>query len=673
MVKYIRSSYVHVKKIVSRFISCFIVLCVLFFMIRCAEMIYDRLLHGHLTAWWEVLLTGIIKDLTFLMTIGGWAFLIYFLLSLASEKLARAVFIVIAVTLCLVHLVLSQYFLTTLTALGADLWHYSPRDIWQIIAAAGIKWSVILVVVLIMLIATWSLARLPRRIKMAPTAALALIVLFVICEDFNLAAKANIWRNDSSEYGNSLSINKSYYFFKESIDYFFPPPAEVSIYADTFLDYKNDASIRFRYPDEVNYPFLHQDETPDVLSPFFSKGEHRPNVVIVIVEGLGRAYANEGAYLGSFTPFLDSLAGHSLYWQNFLSQAGRTFASLPSILASLPFGKSGFTELPHMPEHLSLLSLLKYNGYKTGFYYGGDAVFDNMSGFLQQNAIDQIHDIQSFPADYTKLPENDQGFCWGYGDQELMRYYNATLANTDTPYCNVLLTVASHEPFLVNRQEFYLARFEQRMKELHFDEERKADARDYKMQYASILYVDDALRQLFHRYMQRPEFNNTIFIITGDHRMPEIPMRDKLDRYRVPMILYSPLLSRAAKFNGVSTHFDITPSMLQLLKRQYQVKMPSLAAWVGSGLDTSYIFENRHGYPLMQTKHYMIDFIQGNHMLIGNDLYEVSNDLALTAVNDKEKLAQLRHGFERFRRKNRQMITGAKLLPDSVYMHYFPR
>lgn len=665
MIRYTSISVVHVKKTVSVFISWFLVLCALFLLLRCMEMAYDRLLHGRLPAWWNVWLTGIVKDIFFLMGISIWAYLGYFLISLLSKKLADMLLTVTATMLCLVHLVLSQYFLITLTALGADLWDYSAWDIWQTIVATGIKWSVILVLVTIIALAAWSIVKLPRKVKINPALGMVLIVLFAISEGFDLAATANTWRNNSSEYGNSLSINKSYYFYKQSIEHFFPAQTDdADLYAAGAIS--NDSN-------NMVYPFLHTDETPDVLSAFIRKSNSKPNIVMVVVEGLGRAYSNEGAYLGSFTPFLDSLARHALYWENFLSEAGRTFAVLPSLLASLPFGKTGFTELDSsMPAHLSLISLLKHNGYETSFYYGGDAQFDNMAVFLQKNAIDHIYDLLSFPTGYSKLPVNGQGFNWGYGDKELFRYYFSTPFSR-APYCNILLTVASHDPFLVNQQDAYLARFEQRMNELAFDDDVKAARRDYKMQFASILYVDDALQEFFNSYAKLPDFNNTIFIITGDHRMPEIPMRDKLDRYHVPLIIFSPLLTRPAKFSAVSTHFDVTPCILQLLKNQYQLQVPLLVAWVGNGLDTAYEFVNRHAYPLMQSKNHMIDFIQGDHMIVGNDLYRINSNMALTPVNDKDKLEQLQRNFKRFKQKNRQVISGAKLLPDSIYRQYFPR
>jgi phosphoglycerol transferase MdoB-like AlkP superfamily enzyme len=67
-----------------------------------------------------------------------------------------------------------------------------------------------------------------------------------------------------------------------------------------------------------------------------------PNLVFIIVEGLGRNFSGPGARLGSFTPFLDELAGRSLYFENFLSGQGRTFGVLTTVFGSLPFGETAW-------------------------------------------------------------------------------------------------------------------------------------------------------------------------------------------------------------------------------------------------------------------------------------------------------------------------------------------
>ncbi len=243
---------------------------------------------------------------------------------------------------------------------------------------------------------------------------------------------------------------------------------DVDIYADYYIaeeETKIAGAGSFRYPDEEAYPFFHDDSTRDVLTPFFNKEQKPPNIVILLVEGLGRAFTNEGAYLGNFTPFIDSLAGQSLYWKNFLSEGGRTFAVLPSVLGSLPFGKNGFLEMgSQMPPDLSLVNILKKNGYHSSFYYGGDARFDNMDLFLQKNGIDELNDGRTFPPGYTKLPANN-GFSWGYNDKELFRRYldipGGRRGTAST--LSVILTVSTHSPFKINDPGKYTQWFEKRM------------------------------------------------------------------------------------------------------------------------------------------------------------------------------------------------------------------
>jgi hypothetical protein len=57
---------------------------------------------------------------------------------------------------------------------------------------------------------------------------------------------------------------------------------------------------------------------------------------MIIIEGMGTEFI--GKMLWRIT-YLDSLIPKSLYWENFVSNAGRTFGALPSILGSLPYEK----------------------------------------------------------------------------------------------------------------------------------------------------------------------------------------------------------------------------------------------------------------------------------------------------------------------------------------------
>ena len=648
---------------------------------RIFELISDIVRHGIPQPLGKVIALAFIKDLAFFAGTALWGFILFVLLSLLHKKAGRIAFVIISTLFLFVQIALSQYFLTTLVPLGGDLWSYSWTEIQQTIGAAGgISLSMIIILTSTLALVCMTFIYLPRKIRPGALTTILALFTFISATVSNVPATVNQWM-PGMEYSNNLSTNKSYYFYTASVQHFFPAPQLRDIYSDAYsgdaggTDPDAGAQTAFHYPDEQRYPFWHtMDTTANTLSPFFNKHATPPNIVIVLVEGLGRAFTNKGAYLGNFTPFLDSLSEQSLYWENFLSEGGRTFAVLPSVTGSLPFGRNGFDELgAGMPAHLSLLSLLKLNGYHTSFYYGGDAHFDNMDLYLEKNGVTSINDEKTFPPTYTKMPAASSGFTWGYGDKELFRRYFETKENAAQPYLSVLLTVSTHSPFLINEQDIYLQKFEQRMNTLGFDEAAKKQYRDYRSQYASILFMDDALHDFFSAYKKRADFDSTVFFITGDHRMPEIPMSSKLDRYHVPLMIYSPLLARTARFSSVSTHFDITPSLLMWLGKDYHLQIPSSGSWVGSGLDTARTFRNVHAYPLMQTKNDMIDYIMGEHLLNGNDLYRINSNMQLTPEQDEDRAADLKAGFERFRQKNEKMLRDGRLLPDSVIIIQDPR
>lgn len=655
-----------------------LIFLLLLFSVSTFGLIDNGLLHGFQDTSANVVWVSFFNDLVFFLKIDFFLFWIFLIVYYFSQKVAHIVYAVLATLLLLLQLGLVFYFLSAFVPLGADLFGYSSVEIKQTVGASGsLNILSILSFSFLIILIFGAFRYLFKKMKLSVYVAAALpfvsLVLFFLPKKW-----LQIDIHFKNDFVNSLVLNKTAFFMEESYQHFFPEEDDVDIYADSFIGVYSDNGSKniwkFNYVDESKYPFLHLRDTADVLSPFFQKDSVKPNIVFLIVEGLGRAFCNDGAYLGNFTPFIDSLANESLYWNNFLSEGGRTFAVLPSILGSLPFGKNGFCEMAEkMPHQLSLMSLLKSNGYRTSFFYGGNSEFDYMSIFLKKQGVNAINDISTFGSEYERMPKSSSGFSWGYGDRELFRYYFNTInKNPQQPRLNVLLTLSTHSPFLINEEDKYLNLLEQRMNELHFSENEKAQRRNYKLQYASILFMDNSVRWFFSQYKLRPEFKNTIFIITGDHRMPEIPMATKIDRYHVPLIIYSPLLKRSAEFHSVSTHFDITPSLVAFLVNRCKLKVPSKVSWMGSGLDTMRSFRNIHAYPLMQTKSDIIDFISGDWMLHNQDLYKITPEMGLIPVSDPNRKSQMTASFNQFLDKNGRFINGAPLVVDSTYKKFFP-
>nr|WP_292008967.1 LTA synthase family protein [Chryseobacterium sp.] len=417
-----------------------------------------------------------------------------------------------------------------------------------------------------------------------------------------------------------------------------------------------------------NFPFWRKENTPDFLGTYFIQAKKTPNLVFIVMEGFGHAYTSSGGYIGNFTPFLDSLASKSLSWENSLSSAGRTFGALPSLTGSLPVGKNGFLEIKNTPKHFNLYNILKTNGFETGFYYGGDVSFDRYKEFLIYSKVDHIIDKSSFSAPYRKLPASN-GESWGYEDQAVFSKM-LEIQKQQKPYFNMILTLSTHNPFLINNKEYYEKLYDQKINSEQLLSEQKKWAKIHKNQLISVLNADDALRAFFKSYRKRSDFNNTIFMVTGDHSMPEIMLESTIDRYHVPLFIYSPLLKEPKKFYNTVSHFDLAPSILAYYRNNYKLNTPSTVTWVGRGF--SFDSEINNGIPMMQSKNQLIDFVSGKYYLHDEQLFILDN-LEEDIINNTSAFDKIKKHFNQFKSMNSRFYNTQKIMPDSVIVNFMKK
>ena len=705
-----------IRQSFKRFISMTLLLTGLVILVRLYELFFIAAKSGYPAESHVALLYGLRFDLLLSLRFSLILLIPFLVIDHYNQKAARIFFTLFAVLLVVSEVVLLQYFSTTKIPLGSDILGYSMEELKQTVGASGALNAASIISLLLLTLAAfylfyrWSVFKVPSGVRG--------LMIFVLL--YTLLS-SNKFNPDPAEYKSEFIMNiaankfnlfsgslMNYYARKEVSGQFVlnsdepvqndlsPDPIKLSnldnrliepsgnsqpasdsmdapLLAAT-LETANKPGNPFTFVSE-DYPFLHKETTPDLLGPFFKDGDKAPSIVFIVVESLGRAYSGNEAYLGSFTPFLDSLMDKSLYWENCLSTSGRTFSVIPSLLASLPFGKKGFADLGNkMPDHLSLISLLKNRaGYNSAFYYGGDPTFDAMANFLKQQGTSRIVGINDFGKDYKQLPAAKNGFSWGYGDREIFRKYLTDLKKQEgTKRVDVLLTLSMHNPFKVPDQPYYNALFEKRMMQINLSEEEKKSNRQYMAQFATMLYFDDALRYFFSEFSRLKSFENTIFVITGDHRMPEIPIASQIDRFHVPLVIYSPLLIEGRKFSSVVTHYDVTPSLIALLKGRMNLSLPTESAWIGHGLDTNVSFRNLQEYPLMRNTSEMMDWLSREHFLSGSTLYRIDPNLNIEPEENQELKEQLQQAFANYKAKNNYATSRNKLIPDSLNKYTRP-
>lgn len=554
-----------------------------------------------------------------------------------------------------VQIALEQYFLVTQVPLGSDLFGYSWNEIVTT-AQGGARMDGATLAGWLLPIAT-TLALLAWRARKPPMLpAKAVAGVLIACAGLWLVPSL-VAIEGEDEHVQGAAHNKLAFFAGDNLRYWSGDESPLPVVAASAM-----AATPEEAPLDPDYPFLHREQAPDVLGPLLDKTSGQPpHLVFIIVEGLGRSFSGPDAALGSFTPFLDELAGRSLYWSNFLAPQGRTFAVLPSVFGSLPFGEKGFAALgERMPRHAGLLSVLTQQGYATRFYAGFDSDFDNERAYLTLQGVERIVDIDGFGPGYARNSLSG----WGYDDSVLVSRVLADPAPT-APSVTVIQTMSMHTSYHFEGQDAWRRRFEQRLDELHVAEADKERYRAHADIYSTVLFTDDALRRYFEAMQRAPGYADTIFIVTGDHRLPEIPMDTKIERYHVPLIVFSPLLKQPQRVRAVSSQLDITPSLLAYLANNHGLQRPAQVAWTGAGLDTAAEFRNDHDIPLKHAKTILADFASGPWFASHDQLYRLEDGMRITPVDNGVAKSQVLGRFARYLQANEQFARTLKLSPEA--------
>lgn len=556
----------------------------------------------------------------------------------------------------LLQAALDQYYQVAQVPLGADLFGYGPAEIRTALAdgvpSGGGRWWLLLPLLLLWAGLAW------WRWRVLPGARWTTLLLVLGGFSWLLPLPTGAqWLKD--EPARALAGNKLAWF---SADVWRWRTDAARVAEVPGKQHRADDSDEPAL--DPHYPFMHREQTPDALGPWFSPTSdgHAPNLVVIVVEGLGRSFSGPQAALGSFTPFLDELAGRSLYFDNFLANQGRTFGVLPSLFGSAPFAEQGFTALADMPAHPGLFSVLGQQGYHTAFYNGTDTSFDNERAYLQLQQVQQLVDMDAFGPGYQRNPFS----AWGYPDKELVSRVLADGDHLQSPFLLAMQTISMHTSYRFPGQQAYREQFERRLDELRIAPAQRGAYMAQADIYSSILYTDDQLRRYFDAVSRAEWYADTIFVITGDHRLPEIPMDEHVDRYHVPLIIFSPLLKHPGRIRPVSSHLDVTPSLLALLSGTYGLQRPANTPWLGTGLDMATDYRSIHELPLKQTKTSAPEYLAGRWWLQGDKLYELQEGMHLAEVDDPAVHRWANARLRRYTQANAIFMQQKKLDPEAA-------
>jgi phosphoglycerol transferase MdoB-like AlkP superfamily enzyme len=279
----------------------------------------------------------------------------------------------------------------------------------------------------------------------------------------------------------------------------------------------------------------------------------RFNVVVVLEESLGSEFI--GALHGgpsSLTPEYDALTAQGTLLTNAYSTGNRTIRAIEATTSSLPpLPGISIVRRPQSENLFTLPAVLREQGYDTSFIYGGRALFDGMGGYLSRNGVDRIVDQNDFPSDAFRT-------AWGVADEAI---FDRALEEMDAqhalgrPFYALVLTVSNHRPFT-------------------FPEDHVVPDPELGGRQNAVRYADFALGRFMREARQHDFFDDTLFVLMGDHGARVYGAADiPLPSYQVPILLIAPdLVPAGATLDTLASTMDIPPTVLGLLGSSYPSK-----------------------------------------------------------------------------------------------------
>lgn len=270
------------------------------------------------------------------------------------------------------------------------------------------------------------------------------------------------------------------------------------------------------------------------------------NVVLIFMESMSANLMESFGATKKLTPFLDSLYHQSLSFSRFFSSGIHTNHGMYSTLYSFPaIMKRNAMKGSVIPIYSGLPTILKDNGYQNLFFMTHESQYDNMNAFFRTNGFDEIYAQENYPSE--KVVNS-----YGVQDDFLYQYALPILnkkAESGQPFFTVLLSISNHPPYVI--PDYFKPRSE-------------------KTEDQIVEYADWSIKQFMKAAEKQPWFDQTIFVLLGDHGKlvgsPECEIPQSYNH--IPLMIYGKGIQPEIKdkFGG---QIDVAPTLLGLLNINY--------------------------------------------------------------------------------------------------------
>lgn len=331
---------------------------------------------------------------------------------------------------------------------------------------------------------------------------------------------------------NDISINSIYFFGKSYLLY-----NRSTI--DEFIPKVDKKVAEQKVREWYNYPKNHDQ---------YFLSNHRPNVVIIVLEGwsaegIGTLGPNKGA-----TPHFDRLAKSGVLFTDIYATGTTSEIGNSSIFS----GNPGVPEvsISMQPEKHRKLHCLNEDmeawGYHSGYIFSGDLKYGNIGGYFMDHGFDVVKDESNFP---SNLPRGKLNFY----DKDLYRFLIKEINTNKQPFFQCAFTGSTHAPY-----------DQPKGKGKHWNGE-EADFMN------ALVYADQCLAGFLQNCKKYPWYKNTLFVFVADHGHATPTTVDPgLGKfYHIPLLFYGEPIKpeyRGKRMNVVGSQADIAATLIYQMK-----------------------------------------------------------------------------------------------------------
>lgn len=292
------------------------------------------------------------------------------------------------------------------------------------------------------------------------------------------------------------------------------------------------------------------------LEEGYESQESPRNIAIIILESTrARSMTVYDPELDT-TPFLADLAGRSTVADRAYAVVPHTSKALVAILCGLePRLRMPITEaLTDGIPARCLAELLGDQGYRSVFFQSATERFEDRPGLVENMGFDDF-----IPVEMMNTRGYERANYFGYEDAVMLPSSQEWLSDVgDRPFLAAYLTLTPHHDYLAPRRRFGRRDFVE-------DDELNR----YKN---TIYYVDQFVRELMEQYQAQGVYEDTIFVIVGDHGEGfEEHGRSQHDNViweegiHVPLMVYDPRRPDGERIAYPVSQIDIVPTVIDWL------------------------------------------------------------------------------------------------------------